>query len=163
MSRDRITARENRHNCLIRQRKECKFNDIPSINLKIETEMNRETGCPGRNPKAAQEPAAICGTKRCSEGKLEEDLRSETVKWQKKAQDLFENISGDASFLDNVSAYIRDCQFFLDKGDLIRAFEAIIWAWAWMEIGLDKGLLRKEAKAETKAASCRGEKNCPLH
>jgi hypothetical protein len=122
--------------------------------------MSQETGCPGRNPKSDQEPAAICSTKRCSEGKLEEDLRSETVKWQKKAQELFENISGDAGFLDNVSAYIRDCQFFLDRGDLIRAFEAIIWSWAWMEIGLDKGLLQKEAKA--KASSCRGEKNCPL-
>jgi len=29
----------------------------------------------------------------------------------------------------------------LEKDDLIRAFEAIIWAWAWMEIGLQKGIL----------------------
>lgn len=104
--------------------------------------MNREKGCPGRNIKAAQEPAAVCGTRRCSEGKLEEDLRVETEKWQKKAQDLYENVSGDREFLENVSAYIRDCQYFLEKGDLIRAFEAVIWAWAWMEIGLEKGLLQ---------------------
>ena len=73
--------------------------------------------------------------------KLEEDLRSETVKWQGKAQDLYLKVSGDSEFLENVSAYIRDCQYFLDKNDLIRAFEAIIWAWAWMEIGLQKGVL----------------------
>jgi uncharacterized protein len=104
--------------------------------------MNREKGCPGRDTKVAQEPLAVCSTKRCSEGKLENDLRAETVKWQKKAQDLYENVSGDREFLENVSAYIRDCQYFLEKGDLIRAFEAVIWAWAWMEIGLDKGLLQ---------------------
>jgi hypothetical protein len=105
-------------------------------------EMNRETGCPGRNSKTPQEPLAGCGTKKCSQSKLEEDLLAETVKWQKKAQDLYENVSGDRQFLENVSAYIRDCQFFLEKGDLIRAFEAVIWAWAWMEIGLEKGLLQ---------------------
>ena len=46
--------------------------------------------------------------------------------------------------MENVSAYIRDCQYFLDKNDLIRAFEAIIWAWAWMEIGLQKGVLNQK-------------------
>ena len=70
-------------------------------------------------------------------------MRAETVKWQKKAQDLYESISRDGEFRENVSAYIRDCQYFLEKGDLIRAFEAVIWAWAWMEIGLGKGLLQQ--------------------
>jgi hypothetical protein len=110
---------------------------------RIESEMNSEKGCPGRNIKAKQEPPAVCGTRIFSEGKLEEDLRAETVKWQEKAQDLYEKVSGDGEFLENVSAYIRDCQYFLEKGDLIRAFEAVIWAWAWMEIGLEKGLLRQ--------------------
>jgi uncharacterized protein len=106
-------------------------------------EMNREKGCPVRNIKAAQEPPAVCGTKRCSQDKLEEDLRAETVKWQKKAQDLYEKVSGNREFQENVFAYIRDCQYFLEKGDLIRAFEAVIWAWAWMEIGLANGLLQQ--------------------
>ena len=110
--------------------------------------------------KAEKDPVAVCGARRSSEGKLEEDLRAETVKWQKKAQDLFENVSGDESFLDNVSAYIRDCQFFLEKGDLIRAFEAIIWAWAWMEIGLDKGLLERAPKAKARTGC--NQKNCIL-
>jgi uncharacterized protein len=129
-------------------------------------EMNRETGCPGKNPRAAREtakePLAVCSARRSPERKLEEDLRAETVKWQEKAWDLFNNISGDSGFLENISAYISDCQFFLEKGDLIRAFEAIIWAWAWMEIGLDKGLLRKEARTKA-CSSCRGENNSPLH
>lgn len=105
--------------------------------------MNAQKGCPGRNKEEAQKPAPVCISRKCAEGKLEEDLRAETVKWQKKAQDLYEKVSGDEPFLENVSAYIRDCQYFLEKGDLIRAFEAVIWAWAWMEIGLQKGLLQQ--------------------
>ncbi|MBN1235264.1 MAG: DUF357 domain-containing protein [Methanotrichaceae archaeon] len=105
--------------------------------------MNSGKGCPGRNKQEEQKPTSICSARRCSEGKLEEDLRAETEKWQKKAQDLYEKVSGEREFLENVSAYIRDCQYFLEKGDLIRAFEAIIWAWAWMEIGLQKGLLQQ--------------------
>ncbi|MCX6678327.1 MAG: DUF357 domain-containing protein [Methanothrix sp.] len=105
--------------------------------------MNTKKGCQGRNIEEAQKPSAVCGPMRSAQGKLEEDLRAETVKWQKKAQELFDKVSGDGEFLENVSAYIRDCQYFLEKGDLIRAFEAVIWAWAWMEIGLQKGLLRQ--------------------
>ncbi|MCK9565676.1 MAG: DUF357 domain-containing protein [Methanothrix sp.] len=105
--------------------------------------MNREKGCPGRNKEETQKPSPICSSRRNAEGKLEDDLRAETVKWQKKAQELYEKVSGDGEFLENVSAYIRDCQYFLEKGDLIRAFEAVIWAWAWMEIGLEKGLLQQ--------------------
>ena len=104
--------------------------------------MNREKGCAGRNKEEAQKPTTVCGPRRCADGKLEEDLRAETVKWQKKAEDLYGKVSGDGEFLENVSAYIRDCQYFQENGDLIRAFEAVIWAWAWMEIGLQKGLLR---------------------
>jgi hypothetical protein len=75
---------------------------------------------------------------------LDEDLRVETLKWLEKAEVLFCQVSGDENFLDNVSAYIRDSHYFLEKGDLIRAFEAVIWAWAWMEIGLEKGLLQQK-------------------
>jgi uncharacterized protein len=108
--------------------------------------MNWEKGCPGRNKEEAQKPSAVCGSRRCDEGKLEDDLRAETMKWQKKAQDLFDKVSGDEHFLENISAYIRDCQYFLEKGDLIRAFEAVIWSWAWMEIGLEKGLLQQRMR-----------------
>jgi len=91
---------------------------------------------PEENPKNS--------TKRCLEGGLEEDLHVETLKWLEKAEVLFCQITGDEHFLDNVSAYIRDSHYFLEKGDLIRAFEAVIWAWAWMEIGLEKELLQRK-------------------
>ena len=70
--------------------------------------------------------------------------KAEALKWLEKAEVLSCQVSGDEHFLENVSAYIRDSHYFLEKGDLIRAFEAVIWAWAWMEIGLEKGLLQQK-------------------
>ena len=77
------------------------------------------------------------------EGSLEEDLLNETVKWQEKAESLFGQLSGDERMLENISSYLSDSHHFLKQNDLIRAFEAVIWAWAWMEIGLQKGLLQQ--------------------
>ena len=82
------------------------------------------------------------GSNRCRDESLEEDLQMETLKWLEKAEALYCQVSGDEHFQENVSAYIRDSRYFLEKKDLIRAFEAVIWAWAWMEIGLEKDLLK---------------------
>ena len=73
---------------------------------------------------------------------VETDLRNETLKWLGKAEHLFGRVSPkDNRFAENTAAYISDSRHFLDNGDLIRAFEAVIWAWAWMEIGKEIGLL----------------------
>ncbi len=74
---------------------------------------------------------------------LEIDLRAETLKWLERAENLFSEVSGKEQFIDNISAYISDSKYFLEKGDLIRAFEAVIWAWAWMEIGIEIEALKK--------------------
>ena len=95
------------------------------------------------NPQRHADPRLRADQQRHANLRLETDLRIETEKWQKKAQELYARISGEDEFLQNISAYIKDCQYFLQKNDLIRAFEAIIWAWAWMEIGLEKGILRQ--------------------
>ncbi len=78
------------------------------------------------------------------ERSLEEDLRAEILKWLERAEDLFARISGDKRFMENISAYICDSRYFLETGDLIRAFEAVVWAWAWMEIGLERALLHQK-------------------
>ncbi len=82
--------------------------------------------------------------------RIEDELRNETEKWLKKAEDRFNGLRagkdrklGEA-FLKNIGAYIEDSKWFLERGDLIRAFECVIWAWAWMEIGLELGLLVSE-------------------
>ena len=81
----------------------------------------------------------------CPERCLEEDLRAETLKWLKKAEELFSRVTGEEQFLENVSAYLQDSRYFLNDGDLIRAFEAVVWAWAWMEIGLEMKRLQEAA------------------
>ena len=79
---------------------------------------------------------------------LETDLRAETLKWLERAESLFSEISGNEQFIDNISAYISDSKYFLENGDLIRAFEAVIWAWAWMEIGMETGVLLKSSSGK---------------
>jgi hypothetical protein len=86
----------------------------------------------------------------------DEDLSIETEKWLAKARDELERVSarGDEGerFITNVGAYISDCRYFLIKKDLIRAFEAVIWAWAWIEIGLQMGILTSEGDGETQSS-----------
>ncbi|HOO53887.1 MAG TPA: DUF357 domain-containing protein [Methanothrix sp.] len=76
---------------------------------------------------------------------LEGDLRAETAKWLLKAEKALDTISARGEegerFRVNIAAYISDSRYFLEQGDLIRAFEAVIWAWAWIEIGRDVGML----------------------
>ena len=64
-------------------------------------------------------------------------LRAETEKWLERLESI--KIEGEEWFVENIKAYISDARHFLDNGDLIRAFEAVIWAWAWYEIGKEIG------------------------
>jgi len=78
----------------------------------------------------------------------EERLLEETEKWTEKINRELENVEiygtkGD-EFLRNIKAYVSDSAHFLKQGDLVRSFEAIIWAWAWLEIGKQLDFLRKE-------------------
>jgi len=79
---------------------------------------------------------------------LEEDLRRETEKWLLRARETMDAVSplgGEGErFSSNIEAYLSDSRYFLEKGDLIRAFEAVIWAWAWIEIGQGLEILIRE-------------------
>ena len=79
-----------------------------------------------------------------SESRLEDELKSETLKWLERIEKEVAKIveSNKNGFLENIDAYIKDTYYFLNKNDLIRAFECVIWAWAWLEIGLKIGLLK---------------------
>ncbi len=73
----------------------------------------------------------------------EKKLTQETEKWQKKLSSLTITPKSEKGkqYLTNINAYITDSAHFHSKNDHIRAFEAIIWAWAWAEIGKDIGIL----------------------
>lgn len=80
--------------------------------------------------------------------KVEEALRQEIEKWVRKIGEDLENIetygTKGKEFLTNIKAYVSDSAHFLEKGDPVRSFEAIIWAWAWLEIGRDLEYLAQE-------------------
>ena len=69
---------------------------------------------------------------------LNEELKTETEKWLKKAKEKRQKIklrdNSKQDMIKNIDAYISDTGHFMKKGDMIRSFEAIVWAWAWMEI-----------------------------
>lgn len=72
---------------------------------------------------------------------LESGLRKEIEKWTERLEKELKKIKDDEEneFLTNIKAYLSDSKHFYDKKDLIRSFEAIIWAWAWLEIGKEIG------------------------
>ncbi len=77
-----------------------------------------------------------------------QELEFETKKWLErieiKIQKIVEpNNKKGKEFLRNIKAYISDSKYFLKKGDLIKAFECVVWAWAWLEIGLNLGILKE--------------------
>jgi len=75
--------------------------------------------------------------------KIEEELRKEIAKWLPKAEKELAKIKkvNDKEYLVNIKAYIKDTTYFLEKGDLVKGFEAVVWAWSWIEIGKQKGML----------------------
>tara|TARA_Y100000310_G_C20589880_1_gene767421 strand:+ start:847 stop:1080 length:234 start_codon:yes stop_codon:yes gene_type:complete len=75
--------------------------------------------------------------------KIEDELRKEIAKWLPKAKAEVKKIKKvkDEGFLTNIKAYIKDTEYFLEKGDLVKGFEAVVWAWAWLEIGKRKKIL----------------------
>lgn len=79
---------------------------------------------------------------------VDEQLKSETSKWTDKCKVAISEVNSvgkkGEEFLVNIKAYISDTQHFIDESDMVRAFEAIIWAWAWLEIGTDIGVLVKK-------------------
>ena len=70
--------------------------------------------------------------------KVENQLKEEIEKWTKRAKEKRSKIKvideSKNGMLKNIDAYIKDSKYFLEKNDLVRSFEAIIWSWAWLEI-----------------------------
>jgi len=78
---------------------------------------------------------------------IEEQLKNETKKWKKRIESELKRVkaadkNGEHA-LENVKAYVRDSQYFLEKNDLTRAFEAIIWAWAVLIVKTEDKIIYK--------------------
>ena len=74
--------------------------------------------------------------------------REEIEKWLQKIEPIVETIdvfdSKGESMFTNMKAYIADCKHFLEKGDYMRSFEAVVWAWAIYEICRDLGVFGEQ-------------------
>jgi len=79
--------------------------------------------------------------------KTDEELRHETEKWlkriEKKREDVVLIDNSKKGMIKNIDAYISDSKHFLKNKDLIRAFEAVVWAWAWLEILEELNIIKK--------------------
>jgi len=79
---------------------------------------------------------------------VEEELRNETLKWLERIEEKIKSVEArnekGKEFLKNINAYISDSRYFLEINDLVRAFECVVWAWAWLEIGIEMELLKAE-------------------
>lgn len=73
-------------------------------------------------------------------------LVSETEKWKERIENEIKVVNQKTKkskeLMKNIEAYIKDSSYFLSKKDYIRAFEAIIWAWALFETGKSEGILK---------------------
>ncbi len=78
----------------------------------------------------------------------EKQLRDETHKWLDRMQAEAKKVElvdkSKQDLLKNVLAYVSDCEHFIEKGDYVRAFEAIVWSWSWLEILERLNILRRK-------------------
>ena len=71
--------------------------------------------------------------------------KEEIEKWlnklKKELKIVETNDKKGNEFLENINAYVNDCEHFLKKGEYVLSFESAVWAWAYLEIGKDLKLL----------------------
>jgi hypothetical protein len=82
---------------------------------------------------------------------IETKLEKETLKWLERIEKEMPKIKIKRtlskekidSVLENVNAYISDCKHFLEKGDIINAFEAVVYAWGILETCQHLGIIKR--------------------
>ena len=88
------------------------------------------------------------------ETETETVLLKETQKMLEKLEAEMRHISYDSgnkdlkNEIENIRAYMSDCTHFMEKNDLVKAFEAIVFAWGIYETLLSMHHLRKHAKVQ---------------
>lgn len=77
--------------------------------------------------------------------KTQEGLKEETLKWLERLKNETKGVKAKsdnaAAQIRNMNAYISDCTHFQEKGDWIRAFEAVVYAWGIFETLKRLGML----------------------
>lgn len=77
---------------------------------------------------------------------LEDELTNEIEKWTEKLDSALSRSEAvgeqGGKMLSNIRAYRADSKHFLERGDLIKSFECLVWAWALLETGKGLGHLK---------------------
>ncbi len=77
---------------------------------------------------------------------IEAKLTAEIEKWSKRLDESLASVSASgergARMLQNIRAYQEDSRHFFGRGDLVKSFECLIWAWAILEIGKELEFLK---------------------
>jgi hypothetical protein len=77
---------------------------------------------------------------------VDAELIKEIEKWSKKLDDSLANVHASdnrgTKMLENVRAYRNDSKHFFERGNLVKSFECLIWAWALLEVGKELEHLR---------------------
>ena len=77
---------------------------------------------------------------------LKKELREEIGKWTARLDNALSTTHAigerGEKMLGNIKAYRKDSKHFLERGDLIKSFECLIWAWAILELGKELELFR---------------------
>jgi len=70
---------------------------------------------------------------------IEKNLIDEITRWRKRLAEKRKTVvlidKTKEDFIQNIDSYIDDSTYFFNRKDYIRAFESLIWSWAWIEIG----------------------------
>jgi uncharacterized protein len=76
------------------------------------------------------------------------EIKEETLKMIDKIQPLIGKIEVKTEkgeeMLENMKAYVSDSKHFLGKENHLKSFEAIVWAWAILEICEELGVFKIE-------------------
>jgi hypothetical protein len=79
---------------------------------------------------------------------LESELAAEIEKWSRRLDEALPGMKGSddvgGRMLQNINAYRNDSRHFLERGELVKSFECLVWAWAILELGRELGILRSE-------------------
>jgi len=80
-----------------------------------------------------------------------EELKSQTLKWLSKLEREIKTMKSTGrlpeqqykSLTTNMRAYVKDARHFMRKGDWVRAFEAVIYAWGILDTGRRCGIIKE--------------------
>ncbi|MBI2584110.1 MAG: DUF357 domain-containing protein [Candidatus Aenigmarchaeota archaeon] len=78
----------------------------------------------------------------------EMELKKETQKWLERIEkELGKGTLKDGTkedILRNARNYVKDCRYFIDKKDWVRAFEAVVYAWGIIDTLKRIGIVEAE-------------------